>query len=81
MEIVERILFYKLNEKFSEKYNGHTFLTDHKIIPNLYQRIDQPMYVSPEMNNNNLTIQYTKKQKESISIKKDFRFKYMLGGL
>jgi glycosyltransferase involved in cell wall biosynthesis len=81
LEFVERILNYKTNQEFSNRFNGHTFLSEHTSIVNLFERIDIPLYVSSEMNENNLTVQYDKKEKESLLIQETFRKKYRSGGL
>ena len=81
MEFLERILFYNTNQEFGENYNGHTFLSEHSSIPNLFRRIETALYVSSEMNEKNLTVQYQKKEKEMLLIEESFRNKYMSGGL
>lgn len=81
MEFVERILYYNLGQKFSKDYNGHSFLTEQKSIAKLYELMDLAMYLSPEMVESNLTIQYQKETKNNELNQKVYREKYRQGGL
>jgi len=81
MELLERILFYKLNKQFNENYNGHTFLSEHSSITNTFTRTDMPLYISADVNENNLTVQYQKKINEKRLIEQTFRKKHKSSGL
>ncbi len=81
LELVERIFFYNLNKEFGEKYNGHTFLSEHSSVPNIFTKIEMPLYISPDMDESNLTSQYEKNRKEIKLIHQTFRNKHWSGEL
>lgn len=81
MEFLERVLFYKLHKTFNDSYNGHSFLSETEQIANIFKRIEKPLYLSPEMDENNLTSQFEKKSKDKRQIEQQFREKYRTGAL
>jgi glycosyltransferase involved in cell wall biosynthesis len=81
MELLERILFYKNNKVLDENYNGHSFLSHNNSITNTYSRIEMPLYISPEMDENNLTVQYQENKRANLAAEHAFRKKYKSGGL
>ena len=59
IEFLERLFFHELGKIFSSADgNAHSFITETKNIPGAFQLLDELLYLSPEMNETNLTRRY-----------------------
>lgn len=78
---LERILFYKTQNKFDDKFNGYQFINNSYPIPNTFKRLDEVLLISTKMNEKNITNIFKNKQNELRLIKKEARVKIAKGDL
>ena len=75
MEYLERILYHYIGKLFMDcEPNAHSYLMECPTIDFIYKRIDDVLYVCPEMNSRNITNTY--KKKELDEFKKIYRGRF-----
>lgn len=58
-EFLERILFYETGKLFTDDHeNAHSYISRTKSLPGIFALLDELLYISPEMDETNLTRQF-----------------------
>jgi glycosyltransferase involved in cell wall biosynthesis len=72
-EFLERIFFHELGKTFDESQaNAHSYITETKMVRDAFILLDELLYISPDMQESNLSVKYDIKGQE----RKEFVDKY-----
>ena len=81
MLFIERILFFKTQNKFDEETNGYQFLNNSAPISKTFERLDEIVLISTSMNEKNITNTFKDKQNELRLLIKEGRAKIAKGDI
>ncbi len=73
-EFLERIFFHEFGKTFNDSQgNAHSYITETKMIRDAFVLLDELLYISPEMQESNLSVKYEIKGQERKEFVDKFR--------